>query len=70
MEDDNYSGSMTEGKVTHREYIRNTANTPPDWKYIRSTAEINKLGETVATSDTSGLRHALSHISRKEVQDA
>jgi hypothetical protein len=45
MEDDNYSGSMTEGKVTHREYIRNTADTPPDWKYIRSTAEINKSGE-------------------------
>ena len=46
MEDDNYSGSMTEGKVTHREYIRNTADTPPDWKYIRNTAEINKLDET------------------------
>ena len=43
MEDDNYSGSMTEGKVTHREYIRNTAGIPPDWKYIRSTAEINEL---------------------------
>jgi len=45
MEDDHYSDSVTEGKVTHREYIRNTADTPPDWKYIRSTAEINKSGE-------------------------
>jgi len=32
MENDNYSESMTEEKVTHREYIR-------------STAEINKLSE-------------------------
>ena len=44
MEDDNYSESMTEWKVTHREYIRNIADTHPDWKYMRSTAEINKLG--------------------------
>jgi hypothetical protein len=48
MEDDNYSKSMTEGKVTHREYIRNTADIPPDWKYICSTADINKLGAMVA----------------------
>lgn len=45
MEDDNYSDSMTKGKVTHREYKRNTADTPPDWEYIRSTAEINKLAD-------------------------
>jgi hypothetical protein len=43
MEDDNYSDSMTEGEITHREYIRNTAYITPDWKYIRSTADINKL---------------------------
>jgi len=43
MEDDNYNNSMTEGKVTHREYICNTADTPPDWKYMRSTADINEL---------------------------
>jgi len=45
MEDDNYSNSMTEEKVTHREYICNTSDTPLDWKYIRSIAEINKLSE-------------------------
>jgi len=45
LEEDNYSESMTEEKVTHREYIRNTADTHLDWKYIRSTAEINKLYE-------------------------
>jgi len=47
MEDDKYSGSMTEGKVTHREYIRNNADITPYWKYIRSTADINKLSEIV-----------------------
>ena len=52
MEDDNYSDSTTEGKVTHREYICNTADTPPDLKYIRSTAEINKLYEMAVNMNT------------------
>lgn len=52
----------------HRMYIRN-AYIPLKRSYI-CNANINELGETVVTSNNSGLRHTLSHISQKEVQDA
>jgi len=50
MEDDNYSDSMTEEKVIHREYICNTADTPSNWKYIRTNAEITSYMTYGATN--------------------